>query len=520
MGNITKFYLKKLFREFYCINGRLLLIIAVFSFYTSYEFRVLENSNCSVIEYALYAMSDYYYFIFFFLVIYGVIIFGEIKDSSLLVLERTTKYGYYYVGKMTAIFIFTASIILLHVIMAVLIGSAGHGWNNTFCGVEGQLSEVGLIFQSAFRTPSGALAAVCFYRILGLSLYAGILVLLSHFMQDRKVIVLQIIMYLITIVTLHQNVDRKIPLAFFINYLFLHRALLYQIPFQAVICCIMILAVLLSASGVWRPYTGKWSRSLRIPVRILGGSFTGKRIFLIIFISFILAFTAIIKFRYEAGSGAEYILAVFMGYGLGYVNLIEFFHLIILNGIPIYILSVYFGDKDSMRNHVMIRYAKSEKWFLCVQYSMLLLIVFQLGLQCIFAFMLGTADVLLGISGNLGNAVVPGKSSLFFLVAAGFGLRVLELMFLQMMYFLLFSCLKNITASFLLTMSLYLSVIYINGRWLPFGLSSLYRVIGSEGDGIYRNTLISAVIFIFGYFLIYGYFMKYGVVRKITCGRD
>lgn len=105
-------------------------------------------------------------------------------------------------------------------------------------------------------------------------------------------------------------------------------------------------------------------------------------------------------------------------------------------------------------------------------------------------------------------------------ISAGFGLRVLELMFLQMMYFLLFSCLKNITASFLLTMSLYLSVIYINGRWLPFGLSSLYRVIGSEGDGIYRNTLISAVIFIFGYFLIYGYFMKYGVVRKITCGRD
>lgn len=41
-----------------------------FSFYTSYEFRILDGSNCSVIEYVLYVMSDYYYFIFFFLVIH------------------------------------------------------------------------------------------------------------------------------------------------------------------------------------------------------------------------------------------------------------------------------------------------------------------------------------------------------------------------------------------------------------------------------------------------------------------
>ncbi len=32
MLNITKFYLIKLFREFYCVNGRLLLMVAVFPF--------------------------------------------------------------------------------------------------------------------------------------------------------------------------------------------------------------------------------------------------------------------------------------------------------------------------------------------------------------------------------------------------------------------------------------------------------------------------------------------------------
>lgn len=520
MLNITKFYLKKLFREFYCVNGRLLLMVAVFSFYTSYEFRILDGSNCSVIEYVLYVMSDYYYFIFFFLVIYGVIIYGEIKDSGLFVLQRTTKYGYYYAGKMAAFSVFTASIILLHVIIAVLIGLAGRGWGNVFAVPEGQLSEIGLIFQDAFRTPAGALAAVCCYRILGLSLYAGILLLLSHYMQDRIIIVVQTIVYLLTIVTLHKNADWKIPLVFFINYLFLHRALLNQIAFQAVICGFVALAALLSASGLWRAHTRKWVQSLRIPVRILGGIITGKRIALLIVMYFILAVTAIIKFRFEADSGGGYILSAFMGCGLGYMNLIEFLHMLIFNGIPIYILSVYLGDNNSMRNNVMIRYSRKREWFMCVQYSMLLLILFQLGLQCIFTFILGSADNFWGMSGKFGSDALPENWSLGFLAAAGFGLRVMELMFLQMLYFLLFSCLNNITASFLLTMSLYLSTVSVYGKWLPFGLSSLCRVIGQEGDNIYWNALVSAVIFIFGYFLIYGCFIKYDVVRKITCGRD
>lgn len=491
-----------------------------FFFYTSYEFRILDGSNCSVTEYALYAMSDYYYFIFFFLVIYGVILFGEIKDSSLLVLQRTTKYGCYYAGKMAAIFVFTSSIILLHMIIAILIGAAGHGWGNTFAVPEGQLSEIGLIFQDAFRTPAGALAAVCCYRILGLSLYAGILFLLSHYIQDRKIVVVHTIVYLLTIVTLHKNADRKIPLIFFINYLFLHRALLHRIAFQTVICSVGGVAALLEASGLWRVHTRKWVQSLRIPVRILGGIITGKRIALLMVMYFILAVTAIIKFRFKADFGGGYILSAFMGCGLGHMNLIEFLHLLIFNGIPIYILSVYLGDNNSMRDNVMIRYSQKREWFMCVQYTMLLLILFQLGLQCVLTFLLGSADVFWGIPGKFGSDAFPGNWPLSFLAAAGFGLRVLELMFLQMLYFLLFFFLKNSTASFLLIMSLYLAVVFVHGKWLPFGLSSLCRVIGQEGDNIYLTVLISAVIFIFGYLLIYGCFIKYDVVRKITCGRN
>ena len=168
----------------------------------------------------------------------------------------------------------------------------------------------------------------------------------------------------------------------------------------------------------------------------------------------------------------------------------------------------------------MIRYSRKREWFMCVQYSMLLLILFQLGLQCIFTFILGSADAFLGISGQFGSDALPENWPLGFLAAAGFGLRVLELMFLQMLYFWMFSCLRNITTSFLLTMSLYLSTVSGYGKWLPFGLSSLCRVIGQEGDDIYWNVLVSVVIFIVGYFLLYGCFIRYNVVRKITCGRN
>lgn len=523
MLNMTKYFTKRLFNEFYSLNIKLLLVIAVFSFYSTYNLSILSNSVFSVFEYALLCVNDHYYIVFFFLVMYFVIITRSLKDSTALIMIRNGRYFLYYISKLTAIAIFTLSIVLLHVMIIIIIGSFKLSWDNSFSSTlssSGHFSELSILYTSCFHSPLAALISVCLYWSLGLCVCSGTLMLLSHHFSEKAVILTKACAYLLIIVTLHRNVDRTAPYLFINNYLFLHRAIGYGIPIVLTVISVMLLVVMMIIANRQRKQVLKCIINPISLMRTFGEVLSSKSSIALLIASLVLSVLNVLKFKADANSGLEHTIVIFWGYGLGYFKIIDLLQLIILNGIPLYILSAYFGDNASMRGIEMIRYRHRRKWFANVQLSMLTLILVQLTLMCLFTFSIGSVFISFGISGNNEGSLLSDITYPICVIIIGLILRIFEIMFLQMVFLVAFSLVKSITISFLATLFLYLSIVLFNAKFIPFGLSSLCRVFELSNNGLLINSIVPATIFAGCYVVMYMYLVKYGVIRILNCERN
>jgi hypothetical protein len=441
-------------------------------------------------------------------VIYALTISSTIKDSPGLIVLRSGRYFAYYVKKLIAIAVFTISIVLFHIIILLVIGSFKHSWNNGFTDSLdsfGYLTELIIPFKNNFHVPLTALLSTCLYFSLGLSAIASLLTLLSHHFFEKVVILTEVCAYLIMIITLQLNVDRTAPLFFINNYLFLHRAIGYNVPVATTLITLTVLSTMMFLSNQQRKRIMNHLINLA-PMKIFGEILSRKNIVSVFIILFTLSFVSVLKYRLDSNTGLDFTVRIFWGYGIGYLNIIEFLHLMLINGIPIYLLSIYFSNKSSMRSIVMVRYKRIPTWFLNIQFSMVALILIQLVLMCIFVFSIGSINqTFSGLRNiNIGDEYLSFNNPVL-LIIIGFTLRVFELMFTQMIFLVLLSITKNTTAAFLITMSMYLTIVIFSNKFIPFGLSSLSRVLELSKSGLLANSTISAITFAGCYVLMYIY---------------
>lgn len=518
MRGLTKYYLKKLFSDFFCMNFKFILTIAVFSFYTAYNLSILEGTNCSVLEYALLAISDHYYTVFFLLLIYSIIIRNLNKEKNMSIVLRAGRHYSYYVSKLIAVAIFNVSLIFFHVMVAIIIASFKYCWNNQFSFAIDSIflvSDVSMVFHNSFSSPLTALICVCLYLAMGLLLYAGGVILCSHFFSEKIVVLTEIVVYLLVITTLNRNIDALVPHFFLLNYMILHRAIGYNIVSISIFIFIIIIGILLIIANRQRHRILQLAfRKALLPLRSFGEILTYKNIAILVMVIFVLSVLNIIKYKSEVGSALGYVITNFIGYGLGYLNIVDFLQLIITNGLPVYILAMYFGDKMSMRNVVMIRFQRRSRWFSDIQFSMLFVVLFQMILICLFTFLVSSVGIF-GTMLEYGDELNIYLKNTWGFIIVGLVLRILEIMFLQMIFMVLFSRVKNVTIAFLITMSLYLLVVIFDWKWIPFGLSSLYRLIEFDDSNLLINALIAAVIFVSGYVVMYVYLIKSKAVRML-----
>ena len=509
MRQITKYYTKVLFYEFYNLNWKLLLTIAVFSFYTSYNLK--EISDCTIYEYSLLAMSDYYYFIFYFFILYTTLIFKLIKNESELIIIRTKKFFCNYFSKLLAVAVFTLSLLFLHILIAMLLGVPKCNMENQFAlltNIRGDYSKINAIYSAYFKNPVQAILGSCIFTSLGLICYSGTLMLVSHFLNEKCAILLVIISFFATVLALHVNVDNGAPYLFLINYLFFHRAVISNVSLYLFLGIEVSFFVFLL---LWTKCRGvSHAKKILLPVRMLNNVFTTKNMVLFIFVILVLSIMNILKNYGGANSGLEYAILGYDGYGLGYLNVVEFFNLIIINGIPIYIISTYLSSKNSMRNMVLIRYNSKKKYFFHLQCSMLMIIIIEMLAYTFF-------NILLGTGVTYGNDVKISALDVLLISAV---LRISELMFLEILYLLLFSVLKNTTFSFFCTMAFYLLIVLFDYEWLPFGLSSIKRMIGLDNESIKNMALTSCLLFWGIYGLGYLYLNKSKTIEKIIGERN
>jgi len=411
----------------------------------------------------------------------------------------------------------------LHVIIIIIMGSFKLSWDNSFSSAlssSGHFSELSTIYTSCFHSPLTALISVCLYWSLGLCVCSGVLMLLSHHFSEKTVILTKACAYLLIIVTLQRNVDRIAPYLFINNYLFLHRAIGYGIPIGLTIISVMLFVVMLIIANRQRKHVLKRIIRPSSFMRTFGEVLSSKSSIALLIISFFLSVLNVLKFKVDANSGVEHTILIFWGYGLGYLKIIDLLQLIILNGIPLYILSAYFGDNASMRGIEIIRYRHRRKWFANLQLSMLALVLAQLTLMCLFTFLIGSIFVFIGVSGSNDVCLLPDITYPICTIIIGLVLRIFEIMFLEMVIIGIFSLVKSITISFLGTLFMYLSIVLFNSKFIPFGLSSLCRVFELSNNGLIINAIVPATIFAGCYVAMYIYIVKCGIVPILNCERN
>lgn len=510
MKKIAKYYIKKIFAEFYSLNIKLYFLIAVLSFCTAYN---LEGINtCSIFEYVLLGMSEQYYFVFFFLIIYILTVSKFLKDSNAMFIVRSDKYSQYFAGKMLATILFTISTVAFHVVIISCCGILKHKWNNSFVsslGVSGYLEEVHILYQKFFNSPLTALIAVCLYMSLGLCIMAGLFMLLSHFFSDKLVLLSEIIVFFLIVLALQRNIDICMPKLFLINYMFLQRILNYVNPVSFLWVGLLVLISFFFLARLKKRSILRTVKKIFLPIKIMGEMLSYKNIF--IFIVALLVLTALSILDLNGGSNTYFKSCnqLFWGYGTGYFHVMDFLKLIIMNGLSVYILCVFLENKFSMRNIVMIRYQKRREWFKRLQLSMLLLIIIQLAIMCLFAFGLKFIESLFqkGQTIYLWNYL---ESNLYINgLIIGFLLRVFEIMFLQMSFLVFRSFWGNSTIiAFGTVMAMYFTAVFFRFQYFPFGLSSLCRFFDMSNREQAVHCIWVASIFISGYNIMYLYMVR------------
>lgn len=510
MKNIAKYYTKKVFSEFYSLNIKPYLFIAVFSFCTSYNLGKINA--CSIFEYALLGMSDQYYFVFFFLMMYMLTLSDFMKDSNVMFIVRSDKYFQYFSGKMLAMILFTVSAVIFHVIIIICSGLLKHRWNNVFVdslGVTGTLEELHILYQNFFASPFMALLAVCFYMSLGLCIMTGLLMLISHFFSDKITLLSEVIVFFLTVLALQRNIDFSRPKLFLINYLFLHRILNYEHSFSFWMRGILALISLFFLAKWKKKPVVRNIKKIFSPIKIFGEMLSCKNIFIFLVVLFVLTILSMLDLNASSNIYFKSINQLFWGYGTGYFHVMDFLKIIIMNGLSLYILCMFLENKFSMRSIVMIRYQKRMEWFKRLQLSMLLLIVFQLASMCLFTFIIKLLELLFRAEGTIHFWNYLGDNLSMNGIAIAFFLRVFEIMFIQMLFWVLRSYLRNSTSvAFGIVIALYFTVVIFRFQYLPFGLSSLCRFfdLSNKGQALYCTWAVA--IFIGGYSIMYLYIIK------------
>jgi len=116
--------------------------------------------------------------------------------------------------------------------------------------------------------------------------------------------------------------------------------------------------ILLVSANRQRKQVLKFIIRLISPIRIFGEMLSYKNIVVVVLILFVLTILNVLRISVSLKSSFEYTMMLFWGYGLGYFDVMDFLQMVIINGLPIYILAIYLENKASMRNIVMIRYKK------------------------------------------------------------------------------------------------------------------------------------------------------------------
>ncbi len=460
-------------------NGKVLFLL-----FGCFLFGITERQSTdhSYEQFVLHMVSEHYYLTYFMIPVFLLFTYKSLEEDMDYVLIRSRFYWKYFSAKSLAFLLNMIGFVCLQIIVVMIVG-IGLRFDNSFivAGVYSAFSMEELFIQYAkhFNSPTVASLAASAYMIVGLTVLSIFFLMLHHFWEKRIVSILMISSYILMTMGLKIPSLNEVPFLFINNYVILHYNFTSNGKFVISLICMLLMLV---ATGVlikycWakRFHLNRKGRKKGIVFYYARFLFTKRNVGIM---TVILLFISLWKFMnvnaMPAATTKDFLLSMFYGHGVDRFHMLSFLEMLILNGLPIYLLAVFVETINAEQNlGLLIRVKSKRSWTRAI-------------LQISVAFMAFYVVLMVGIGVTLcvmKGLPLVGVAQISMQLLA---LKFLEVLFQFLAFFLLFLWKRNVTMAFLLVFGSNV-VSLLPMAWViyfPTGLSSLARsslFVGEEG---------------------------------------
>lgn len=426
------------------------------------------NIRLTFEQYLLSVVSDHYYLIYFVIPMVLLTYYSWMEDDSEITILRFRSYFSYFCRKWLAAG--AAALAILSVQTAViLLTGAGLAGGNHWGLLEGTaVSELFSVLERYFKNPASAFAAYSGFQMAGTWFMAGFCMWLGHFAGSRWTVWILMFLYVLAAVWIKIPLLQGFPVTGLNHLLILHHSLGGgRMAVTVVTVGLLTVIMLVTARFLWRfrfRYVPVFHRGL-VPYYMRKLCSKKNLAVLCAVIAVIAGYKGL---TYPNESTAEdWVFLLFSGHGTGYLHILSFLEMLIVNGSPIYLLAAFMEETVSGQSLFVSIRAEGRRRMVLSLWTASFLFLF---LYCVFWLIGG----LLGIQ-FLGFPIT--KNGWKWLTGS-VSLKFCDMLFQYMVMFTIYLCTKQITAGFLaLIGGNFLCVLPFGiAAFCPFGLSSMVRM--------------------------------------------
>jgi hypothetical protein len=501
------------------LSKKLMFVLLIYVLYTFYLKKIAISHHLTYFEFTINALTDHYYILYCMIISYIFLLININNSNEECVWIRSGTFFNYFLSKAAAVVVNSIVFVFLHILITLLMGF-GLVFENKYTFLESNNLFILDKLERIFSTPLEAIFPIIGYMIGGLTLLGTILLFIRHFLKPGYVIGVIVVLYLMMLIGLRSDFDAELPYLFLNNYVILHHALAAA---EERFYVFIFLGLLYIVFMLW--FTKKyWSNSFAFQLVDplskwnLSILFKSSNLFtimlLLCFIVFSLALT------YKDITFKDLLTLVYFGHGTGYFKMLDFLRLIIYNGIPIYILSIFLEKESQDKSFmIVIRLKKMKNWLLSILKSASLFIFSYI---CISLTIIIMVSAFMGLPFNGYEYMKPfinengnGNLDTGYLLLIIISTKFLELLFSFLVIVILFSLTKTSITGFIVIVSAYLigllEIAYI--KYSPIGLSSLVRITEAFGEDQSLPYSASFGVLLLSNVLLYAV-LKSGLYKK------
>lgn len=331
MNRMTRAYLSQ-------IGKGKIILLAFISFLFAFSGR---GNHLSYTLHLVSSFSDHYFVLYGFLPLILVCFFPVLDNDPEIVIYRFSKYSTYFMKKWLALALISVLLVMAELVGVLLSGIGLKNISGWALSTSVANDELFPELMKHFASPLTCFFALIVWQWAGVWISSGLLIWIRHFFSKRGTLVIIIIMYLIAALSIKISSLVKIPIFTFNYLLLLHHNFISEHGISITLFTIAVLIIFILTTVRFYPFV---TLKPVVPKGMLGyylhQIMTWKNIGIAVSALSLIGFYQYIQIG-NMQFNEMWVLEFYSGHGIGYLNPISFIAMLILNGIPIYLLASF-----------------------------------------------------------------------------------------------------------------------------------------------------------------------------------